>query len=145
MSVLTELREVAEEFYPGSKRPLVRHPNRTDEARPDPGRWDAKPKVLKVGGVDREFFTIGQLAQALGRKPVTIRTWERTGVIPRPTFRKPSQDPRGARRLYTRAQVEGVVKIAKEEGLLRGDYRPIGDTQFTTRVVALFRDLVNQQ
>jgi hypothetical protein len=145
MSVLTELREVAEEFYPGSKRPLVRHPNRTDEPRPDPGRWDAKPKMLKVGGEEREFFTVGQLAQALGRQAVTIRNWERTGVIPKPTFRKPSQDPRGARRLYTRAQVEGIVKIAKEEGLLRGDYRPIGDTQFTARVVALFKELVNAQ
>lgn len=140
-SPLAGFESVAKEFYPGSRHPLVRHPNRREEPRPDPSRWDAKPKTLSVGGQDREFFTVGNLAQALGRKPVTMRAWERAGVIPKPTFRKPSQDPRGARRLYTREQVEGMVQIAKEEGLLNGDYRPISVTQFTPRCIALFKEL----
>lgn len=138
-----DLAEDVEEFYPGSRHAIVRHPNRVPDSPPDPDRWDAKPKILKVGGVDKEFFTVGQLALALGgRKPVTIRKWERTGVIPKPTFVKPSDDPRGQRRLYSRAQVEGMRKIAEEEGVLSTHAaRRITQTQFTERVVALFREL----
>lgn len=132
--------ESIKEYYPGSRHPLVRG-GQTAERVNDLEAWDAKPRTLKVGGVDREFFTIGNLAKALLRKPVTIRAWERAGVIPKPTFRKPSDDPRGTRRLYTRAQVEGMVRIAEEEGLMKGDYRPVGNTDFTRRVIALFREL----
>lgn len=136
--------ESIKEYYPGSRHPIVPG-QQTAERVNDPERWDARPRILKIGGVDREFFTIGHLAKALGRKPVTIRGWERAGVIPKPTFRKPSEDPRGTRRLYTRAQVEGILRIADEEGLMRGDFRPIGDTDFTRRVIALFRDLAKAE
>jgi len=132
--------ESIKEYYPGSRHPIVTGPQ-TAERVNDPAKWDARPRVLKIGGVEREFFTIGHLAKALNRKPVTIRGWERDGVIPKSTFRKPSEDPRGTRRLYTRAQVEGILRIADEEGLMRGDYRPISDTDFTRRVIALFREL----
>lgn len=133
--------ESIKEFYPGSRHPVVRGGGQTAERVNDVEAWDAKPRTLKVGGVDREFFTIGNLAKALGRKPVTIRAWERAGVIPKPTFRKPSDDPRGTRRLYTRGQVEGMLRIAEEEGLMKGDYRPVSNTDFTRRVIALFREL----
>ena len=140
-TVLADFEQITE-YYPGSRKPIVRHPNRKVEPPKDSDRWDAKPKVLKVGGVDTEFFTVGQLGLALGgRKPVTIRKWERTGVIPKPTFRKPSDDPRGQRRLYTRAQVEGMQKIAEEEGVLFAHARPITQTKFTERVIALFKEL----
>ena len=127
------------EFYPGSRHTI--QPHVSAERVDDPERWDAKPRKFRVGGVDREFFTIGHLAKALLRKPVTIRAWERAGVIPKPTFRRPSEDPRGTRRLYTRAQVEGMVRIAEEEGLMKGDYRSVSNTDFTRRVIALFREL----
>lgn len=148
MGVLEKFNLEPEEtqFYPGSRHPIIRHPNRHVEAQKDPDRWDAKPKVLKVGGVDMEFFTVGQLGMALGgRKPVTIRKWERTGVIPKPTFRKPSDDPRGQRRLYTRAQVEGMQKIAEEEGILFAHAKPISQTDFTKRVIDLFKRLADDQ
>lgn len=140
-SVLAMFDEVAE-YYPGSRRPIVRHPNRPQPAFPDEPRWDDKPKRYDVGGVEYELFTIGQLSEALGgRKPVTIRLWERTGVIPRATFHRPSEDPRGQRRLYSRQQVEGMVRIAGEEGLLDTPSKPISQTKFTERVLQLFREL----
>lgn len=143
-SVLADFEEMTE-YYPGSRHPIVRHPNRAEPHKPDPEHWDAKPRILKVAGVDTEFFTVGQLAQALGRKPVTMRKWERSGIIPKPTFRKPSEDPRGQRRLYTRAQVTGMRKIAEEEGLLREkNQRKVNHTDFTKRVIALFRELAAQ-
>lgn len=143
-SLLDEFRDMPE-FYPGSSRPIVRHPNRDVERRFDKPQWDDRPTVLKVGGKAMEFFTVGQLGEALGgRRAVTIRKWERTGVIPNPTFRKPSEDPRGQRRLYSRAQVEGMIQIAEEEGVLQPYSRAIKDTNFTARVIDLFRTLQEQ-
>jgi hypothetical protein len=45
----------------------------------------------------------------------------------------------GGRRYYTRAQVEGIVQIAKEEGLFEPRARLT--PRFTARVIQLFTDL----
>lgn len=76
----------------------------------------AKPKRLKVNGVERDFFTVGELAKALGRKPVTIRMWELNGWIPKARYRTappkaetiPGKTPKG-RRLYSIEQVEFLL------------------------------------
>lgn len=144
-STLDEFRDI-QEYYPGSTRPIIRHPNRDVDRRFDRPEWDDKPLKLKVGGKEMEFFTVGQLGDALGgRRPVTIRKWERTGVIPKPTFRKPSEDPRGQRRLYSRAQVEGMIRIAEEEGVLYPYSRPIKESEFTAKVIELFKELQAQE
>src|SRR5262245_54767460 len=93
-----------------------------------------KPRVYTVGGVDVDFFTTGQLAKALGRKPGTIRKWENDGTIPVTWYNSPSDDPRGRRRLYTRDMVEGIVYIAKEEGILVDSWKSIRKTDFIGRV-----------
>lgn len=130
-------------YYPGSRHPIPERKPVVYE-QPDPDRWDAHPKVYKVKGEDVEFFTSGELAQALdGRATVTIRAWERKGIIPKATFHKPSDKPQGRRRLYSRAQVEGIVQIAKEEGIYSSDSRvKILTTNFTKRVTALFKELM---
>jgi len=141
---LASFQQIAQEYYPGSSRPIIRHPNRSRDTGPEvTASWDRKPRTYPVGGVEREFFTIGQLAEALGRKPVTLRKWEREGIIPKATFRAPSEHVQGVRRLYSREQVEGIVKIAKEEGVLVSHQTPITQTQFTNRVVALFTSLTS--
>jgi len=138
--------DIAKEFYPGSRQMIVRHPNRTAEENRktsigvDP-EWDHKPRKYTSGGEEREFFTIGHLALALGRRPVTIRLWEREGVIPKATYQVNSESKNGRRRLYTRAQVEGLVKLAVEEGILISHQRPISTTQFTARSIELFKSL----
>lgn len=134
------------EFYPGSSRPVVRHPNRnqkTTTVEPDKeDSWDAHPRSFRVGGKSHEFFTTGNLAQALNRRPGTIRSWEREGLLPKSIFQSPSKDPRGRRRLYTRAQVEGIIQIAMEEGLFQDQFHtPINKTAFTEKVLALFTKL----
>lgn len=140
---------MGERYYPGSTRPIVRHQNRPlhTKAAPSAADWDAKPRKYVVGGTETEFFTVGQLATALGRQPVTIRKWEREGVIPKATFQAPGKDgdPRGRRRLYSREQVEGMVRIAHEEGVLVSHQKPIKDTQFTPRVIALFERLAGNE
>src|SRR5574341_103113 len=85
-------------------------------------RWDAKPFVFLVNGVEQEFFSIGQLGKALGnRSAVTLRKWEREGILPRSPYAKRGKDVRGNRRMYTRAMVEGLVQIAKEEKVFLPD------------------------
>lgn len=71
-----------------------------------------------------EFFTIGQVARAINRKSVTLRSWEADGTLPPSGYVKPSHDPRGKRRLYTRAQAEGIIRIVTELGLLDVSKRP---------------------
>jgi hypothetical protein len=99
-----------------------------------------------VAGVETEFFTVGDLAKALGRQPVTIRKWEREGVIPKSTYQSPGRDDdvRGRRRLYTREQIEGMVRIAHEEGVLVSHQKPIKNTNFSVRVIDLFKRLAEQ-
>jgi hypothetical protein len=77
---------------------------------------------------------------------VTIRKWEREGIIPKSTFQSPGRDDdvRGRRRLYTREQVEGIVRIAHEEGVLVSHQKPIKGTNFTARVIDLFKRLAEQ-
>jgi hypothetical protein len=135
------------EFYPGSKERRDAAPSiAVDRASPaqlvvqglGPG------VMLLVNGVDVEFFKIGQLATALNRKPGTIRMWESTGILPPSGYVKPGKDrnDQGRRRLWTRRQLEGIVRIALEEDVWYPNVgRKITSTQFTERVAALFKAL----
>lgn len=91
-----------------------------------------------------EFFTIGQVARAINRKSVTLRSWEADGTLPPSGYVKPSDDPRGRRRLYTRAQAEGIIRIVTELGLLDSEERRNrGDLK--ARLWALFNELRRQK
>lgn len=130
-------------YYPGSKE-------RRQAAPRDTGH-DVEEDLLGtgtlmlLGGAEVEFFTIGQLAAAIGRKPVTLRKWEADGVIPTSGYVKPSKskDPRGRRRLYSRAQCEGILRIAYEEGIMAAD-KKASVQGFATKVRALFDELKAQ-
>jgi hypothetical protein len=146
-AAFADLQDSLPEYYPGSNKPIIRHPNRHTSTAPRrhalavDDTWDAKPRKYVVNGVETEFFTVGQLARALGREAVTIRKWEREGTIPVATFQVPGRegDHRGRRRLYTRQQVEGMVRIAHEEGVLHERRRSFATTEFKERVLALFK------
>ena len=79
----------------------------------------AKSKTYRISGVDREMFTVGQLAKALGRKAITIRMWENQGWIPKATYRTPPPSgqqipgkPSKGRRLYSIEQLELLLNAA---------------------------------
>lgn len=126
-----------EERYPGSRQ------RRRERPRPEPRTgvygdepWDHRPLKLIVGGVEHEFFTIGDVAKALNRKPVTIRSWERKGVMPKARFRDKRQ-----RRLYSRRQIEGLIEIAESEAVLFFDVRPDNiPVTFTEKVLELWKE-----
>ena len=74
-----------------------------------------------INGSPREFYSIGELAKAVGRKAVTLRSWEAKGWLPAPKYRtpKPSREqipgkPAKGKRLYSREQVLYLVAAAAE-------------------------------
>jgi len=101
--------------------------------------WDSRPYIKVVDGYPREFFTIGHLANALMRSSMTIRGWEAQGIFPKPSFIVGGADRHGRRRLYTRKQIEGVARIAHEEGILDNRRRFIKQTRFSERCFELFK------
>lgn len=109
-------------WYPGTSRPLPP----VDEPRPENDQavevdWDARPYRKQVNGKEVEFFTIGAVATALHKSAVTIRLWTRQGHLPPARYRMPKKGTTEGRRLYTRDQVEAVVTIARDHGILDGD------------------------
>jgi hypothetical protein len=136
-------QEQLAKVFPGSTTPLIFEKVREVQEK-DIEKWDAKPFIFLVDGKEREFFAIGQLGKALGnRSAVTLRKWERDGILPKSPYTKPSSDPRGRRRMYTRDMVEGLVIIAREEKVLWPDKgRRLSETNFQTRALSLFQKLL---
>lgn len=134
-----------EQYFPGSKTPLLA--DRVRELQKEViDKWDDKPHRFSVNGVEQDFFTIGQVAMALGNRSAnTLRAWEKDGTIPKTRYMKNSHDPRGRRRMYSRAMVEGMIRIAEEEGVLFPNKGiRISDTKFTERVQELFNRLTKK-
>lgn len=113
------------DLYPGSRR------KRRDRSAAVAERvvWDSSPMVKMFGGVETEFFEIGALAAALGKRPVTIRLWERKSYIPKSPYRLPSHERPGGttmldgdtmpgKRVYTRPLIEAAVEEFDKRGLL---------------------------
>ena len=100
------------------------------------------PRPYTVNGTSLDLYAIGDLARMLGREPVTIRKWERLGILPKTPYTIAYPNLLGARRLYTADMILGIVRIAREERVLvmySGDFRR---TAFTARCKALFTELL---
>lgn len=134
--------------YPGSRH--VRRAVIEEQAAPkaDEPDWERLAQTYTINGRSTQLFPIGALAEALHRSPTTLRAWERKGFLPETSFRA-----RGGKspRLYTREQIEGLVTLARQEGLL--DRAPARDgtigkgkrtierTRFAERAHLLFKRL----
>jgi hypothetical protein len=132
------------EYYPGSKTPVRNYGNPADAEAVKP--YDpAEPlelgtgRTLLVKGEPVEFFTIGVLARALNRKPVTVRKWENEGTLPKAGYRDPRVRGKGKQRLYSRPQIEVAVRIAYDEGILTDIHKQVSKTKFTERVYKAWR------
>jgi hypothetical protein len=106
------------------RRPLK---NAGDDPEPLDGfnLAELKSTTWHIGGEDREFYSIGELAKAIGRTPVTVRSWESKGWLPAPRFRTPSpraeQLPGKAmkgKRLYSAEQVLYLVSAVRDFNLV---------------------------
>lgn len=74
-----------------------------------------------------ELFYIKTLADELGREVQTIRKWEISNIIPDPIFKDKNK-----KRLYTREQIDVIVRAAFDSGLAPG--KAISRTTFSKRV-----------
>ncbi|MGW3860274.1 hypothetical protein ACWEDZ_02150 [Streptomyces sp. NPDC005047] len=129
------------DVYPGTSRPIgVPHPVQ-NAGTADLARWDEEPVYKKISGFYREFFAISHLANALNRSTKTLYKWEssKPPLFPQATWIYNGESKNGRRRLYTRRQIEGVIRIAYEEGVLSGTQRFISQTQFPARCTELFQ------
>jgi hypothetical protein len=129
---------MGDDIYPGTSRPVGPPAAIAGEYRADDNSWDANPTFHYLQGGLREFFAIGHLALALGRSTKTIYKWEARGHFPKATFILNGSSRNGRRRLYTRQQINGVLEIALDEGILTGRQRFIGATPFPARCAELF-------
>lgn len=108
--------------FPGKRAPKNRPLNQKYRDNIVTDRLNgAKGKSYRVNGEDVLFFSIGELAKALGRSPVTIRMWESSGWLPKATYRTPK--PKGeqipnkivqGRRLYSLEQVEFLLAALEQ-------------------------------
>ena len=80
--------------------------------------WDSKPRYVDYRGQTVEMFYRSALATALNREIVSIRSMEHKGVLSHPRLK----DGR-SRWLYTRDQIEDLVVLATEEGVIDPRYR----------------------
>lgn len=131
------------DFYPGSNRKVKQYNSAVYQPVVEEEPLDlGKPQIFLSGGQPIELFGVGALAKALNRQSVTIRKWETENVIPISPFVSKSKDPRGQRRLYTKAQIEGLRDAAREEGLLepnaKGKWRAIENTDFRKKAIRVF-------
>jgi hypothetical protein len=130
--------------FPGTRplRAQVEAEQRTKKIAEETPRWDSKPIFKLVKGERVEFFTVGDLAAALNRRPVTIRSWESKGWLPISGYR--TRSPQSAqipdkatkgRRLYTRRQIEIVIEAAAASGVDGGNLRSVDWKKFKTLVL----------
>ena len=110
--------------FPGKRTPANRGKNGTT---PETNNWDARPVYYKFPGntEKQEFFTISHLAAALGYSVQSIRAWEAQGLLPRSGIRGPrtvrpvaaGRSDKG-KRLWTRAQIEAILRVARKHKVL---------------------------
>jgi hypothetical protein len=130
--------------WPGKRKPVNR--DLGAPVKEEPEGWDDKPVMYMYKGQQKEFFTISHLAAALGKSPVTIRSWENKGFLPRSSYRSPRPrretlpgTARKGKRLWTREQILGILDIASKEGVILNGKPPT--PRFYKRVLALFHTL----
>jgi hypothetical protein len=112
-----------DDYYPNSKRKRKKIEPKKQEVQPDKA-WDVRPRMITLPNQKKiETFTIGALAQALGRPIVTIRVWITEGYIPSAPYRLPDKKNLNGKnhkgnRLYSRAMVEKVIELFDLAGIL---------------------------
>jgi len=133
--------------YPGRRKPVNRV---TPKVHTEAVDWASKPIKYMVAGEEREFYTIGHLARALGYSVQSIRAWENTQLLPKSRYRSPNQRRANqpehltkGKRLWTREQIEGILRIASEEGVILNKKPPT--PRFASRVQTLFNELFHPQ
>ncbi len=90
--------------------------------------WDSKPNYVDLHGQTVEVFRIGALAKALNRTTSTIRSMVLKGVLCHPLLKNGNGEW-----LYTRDQIEDLIALAEETGVIDPRYRRPFSSGFITQ------------
>ena len=107
-------------YYPGSKRKR-REPKVEETVKSE---WDKHPRpTVMPNGKELDLFTIGALAEALGRPVITIKLWMKEGHLPTSPYRLPTKvdkngKERQGRRLYSKSMIESAISVFTKFGVL---------------------------
>ena len=82
-----------------------------------------KRVIAEIGGKRVTLYSIGVLAHAIGRSPITVRKWENGGLLPRPFVEVSDHECRRFR-WYTAEMIAAIRQVALQEGF--GKRRPSG-------------------
>jgi hypothetical protein len=159
MPGLRSEKEILEAFQgldkvPGSNKPrreaTPQNEKRNAKLRGESNGWDANPIIKTLQGVETEVFTIGALAEALEKKIVTIRLWEKKGYIPIAPYRlrsKTLNDKKvNGNRVYTRELIEIAIEEFGKRRLLgaaRVEWSQLGD--LTETLVRRWKESVSRE
>jgi hypothetical protein len=94
---------------------------------------------MVVDGV--RLYRIGDLARALGRKPVTIRKWITQGYLPIEFWSLPNGAKGGRIRLYAYEELKAAREIANYNGLLSDLSKNVTKTDFVSQLDDAWEDL----
>lgn len=117
-----DLTEAPELDYPGKTPPRNRPGGETyEEAKCLLS--DLPSYEFIVDGDAKTFYPIRALKIIFNREPVTIRSWEDKGILPKPKFR--TQAPRGGlpgktnkgRRLYSVDQIRFLITVSERHNM----------------------------
>lgn len=115
-----------------------------DTPQPEHDDSDFLGSPVTIGGEPSGYYPIRSLAAALNRSPGTIRDWETAGVIPESyVLNKDSRN--GRRRLYTRAQILMLRRLAAEYGILDNHRAIVKDSEFSRLSFVLFDRLRREE
>jgi hypothetical protein len=139
---------------PGSKKPRRDTTTASEKRRAkilgESNGWDANPIIKTLQGQETEVFTISALAEALEKKVVTIRLWEKKGYIPIAPYRLRSKTINGKKvngnRVYTRLLIEIAIEEFSKRGLLgsaRVEWNQLSD--LTDTLVRRWREAINRE
>lgn len=122
------------DFLPGAESP------RPETQPVTAAHDDILGSPVVIGGEPSGYYPISSLAAALNRSPGTIRDWERHGIIPRGYIL--NKDSRhGRRRVYTRAQILMLSRLADEYGIRDNPRAIVKDSEFSRLSFVLFERL----
>jgi hypothetical protein len=80
--------------------------------------WDRKSQEVIFRGKPVQVYSKGALAKALNRQHTTIRRMQDKGILINPRYQNSRRQW-----IYSRAQIEAIIKLADEEDVLHPEYR----------------------
>jgi hypothetical protein len=113
------------DYIPGSKKKRIednpKAQTRRKQAAGDfDNGWADNPIIKTMFGRETEVYTISALAQALDKKIVTIRLWEKKGYIPMAPYRLRKKVINGKEVMGNRVYTKDLIEIAIDEFARRG-------------------------